>query len=250
MCGISSKVAQQTKVCRCPIGVFAIVLACAWMVSATPGLAQISPGPRPGVGGEGGSSFRLYKPQFSDYPLRVNEAPPPVPEAAEESTTVQTTVRPGPSPEGDAEDRLRVLNVRPTMSSRGKRNARSKVEDPNEPTQSDVAPYDPLGLQDSAAMAWRGGKPDASQDTAANATRLRSSLWRRGLKLSDGSLEALEERRMRGAASKREVLTGGVRAGAPPARPGYGAPVDPRESASLNAAKSLFIDSDPQRFGR
>lgn len=95
---------------------------------------------------------------------------------------------------------------------------------------------DLLGMSESNETAWRRGKLPESRGSTADPSRLRSSLWRRGSRSADENLEiAAKKQRPVTSASERDVLTGGVRAGAPPALPGYGAP----EPVDLNAGRSL-----------
>lgn len=207
-------------------------------VLATQASAQISPGPT-SAGGSAGESFRLYEPSWADFPVapsvgRKRKLPSEAPEPRQESgNTASRSTRETPR-----EDRLQAIPVRPRKTTRVTRSGPERLDaESDESSQPRIRGIDDLlGLQPSDETAWRRGKLPESRGSTADSSRLRSSLWRRGSRSSEEDPElAAKKQRPVTSASERDVLTGGVRAGAPPAMPGYGAP----ERENLNAGRSL-----------
>lgn len=227
----------------------AIAWAVAWAVVMSSSVrAQITSTPRAMSGpGNEQSQIRVRSPSLAEFPVITPQNPNH--SAAADSLPEDTKGADVASkPVSTFEDRLQSLNMMPSTTPRVARKVRGWSDDGSESPERLLYGADPLESGNPRA-SWRRGASPGSKDSTAESSRLRSSLWRRGSRAAGGIPEAFEERLMRGSASKREVTTGGVRAGAPPARPGYGAPTEPTAGMYLNAARSLFLDSDPQRSG-
>ena len=86
----------------------------------------------------------------------------------------------------------------------------------------------PTGARTNAAP----GRAEGRQGAAASAP------WRRSGSKAVPPAGAADTERSRGK-ERSGIATGGVRAGAPPARPGYGAAMPPKETKPLNAGRPI-----------
>lgn len=216
-----------------------------WLLVSSQAMAQISRGPTVSPGGFLGQSPLLQKPTWADYPVEK-------PAASVPQTVAETPLHGDESgvsgsssaAEGRLVDRLQALSVRSRKTPRVTRSSRSKVDgESDESADRRVFRIDDLlGNDPSATSSWKRGSPIDSQ-TATDSSRLRSSLWRRGGKPGDDARRDAEVL-LTEAPDSRRPLTGGVRAGAPPARPGYGAKEQAKKVKTLNAGAPL-----PERRG-
>ena len=227
------------------LGMVGVAAAC--LVSASPAIAQISSGRSASSGGPSDTgAIRLHDPTWADFPVAPPAASKISPNGkVDASPAGDGTVRPESKDRDSFEERLQSITTRSRKTPVVKRRSRSDADAEGKDSQQAgvLGIIDLLGDRDTDGSGWRGRSQATTEGSTASSSRLRSSLWRRGARNADDEADG-KQQWVTEAPESRRPLTGGIRAGAPPARPGYGAREEAKKAKTLNAGAPL-----PERQG-